>query len=190
MKTLIIMRHSIPERVDVPNEEIYLSKEGINRANQKKCELPYYDCCFCSDYRRARETAEIIAGNYIIVSALHERIMGDGSKDSWMNQYTDHNYKNPGGESLNAVKVRMKNAIDSILSQTSEGKTVLVVSHATAICSYLMNFCDVNVTDANTKSRQIIFKGCEVLNGTIEPLSYFLIDFESDVPTKITFFAD
>ncbi len=36
---------------------------------------------------------------------LHERTIGDAREDFWLKQYEDHDFRNPGGESLNQVKV-------------------------------------------------------------------------------------
>lgn len=75
----------------------------------------------------------MIAGHPVIIEDLHERIIGEAREDFWLKQYEDYDFHNPGGESLNQVKVRMKTAMDSILQQMEERETALVVSHATAI---------------------------------------------------------
>ena len=100
---------------------------------------------------------------------LHERTIGDAREDFWLKQYEDHDFRNPGGESLNQVKVRMKTAIDSIVGQMEEGETALVVSHATAICAYLLSYCEIEVKDAANKARKISFHGKEILNGRFQP---------------------
>lgn len=165
MKKIFLMRHSIPEKGDMPNEQIPLSEEGKALAVSKRNIFSNVDRCFSSPYRRAMETAEFIADHPVIVKELHERTIGDAREDFWLKQYEDHDFRNPGGESLNQVKVRMKAAIDSIVCQMEEGETALVVSHATAICAYLLSYCEIEVKDAENKVRKISFHGKEILNG-------------------------
>ena len=155
MKKIFLMRHSIPEKGDMPNEQIPLSEEGKALAVSKRNIFSNVDRCFSSPYRRAMETAEFIADHPVIVKELHERTIGDAREDFWLKQYEDHDFRNPGGESLNQVKVRMKTAIDSIVGQMEEGETALVVSHATAICAYLLSYCEIEVKDF---SRQMDLK--------------------------------
>ena len=126
---------------------------------QNKTFFSKVDRCFSSSYRRAIETAECIADHPVIVEELHERTIGDAREDFWLKQYEDYDFRNPGGESLNQVKVRMKTAIDSIVGQMEEGETALVVSHATAICAYLLSYCEIEVKDAANKVRKISFHG-------------------------------
>ena len=111
MKKIFLMRHSIPEKGDMPNERIPLSEKGKALAVSKRNILSKVDRCFSSPYRRAIETAECIADHPVIVEELHERTIGDAREDFWLKQYEDYDFRNPGGESLNQVKVRMKTAI-------------------------------------------------------------------------------
>ena len=117
----------------MPNEQIPLSEEGRALAISKRNIFANVDKCFSSPYRRAMETAELIAGQSIVVEDLHERTIGEAREDFWLKQYEDYDFHNLVGESLNQVKVRMKTAMDSIVQQMEEGETALVVSHATAI---------------------------------------------------------
>ena len=153
MKRIFLMRHSIPEKRDMPNEQIPLSEEGKALALSKSNVLSNVDRCFSSPYRRAVETAELI--------------------------------HNPGGESLNQVRTRMKMAVDSIVCQMEEGETALVVSHATAICAYLLSYCEIEVKDAVDKVRKISFHGKEILNGRFQPADGFEILFENDAFSDI-----
>ena len=66
------MRHSIPEKRDMPNEQIPLSEEGKALALSKSNVLSNVDRCFSSPYRRAVETAELIVDHPFIVEELHE----------------------------------------------------------------------------------------------------------------------
>ena len=107
MKKIFLMRHSIPEKGDMPNEQIPLSEEGKALAVSKRNIFSNVDRCFSSPYRRAMETAEFIADHPVIVKELHERTIGDAREDFWLKQYEDHDFRNPGGESLNQVKVAL-----------------------------------------------------------------------------------
>ena len=104
-----------------------------------------------------------------------------------MKQYQDHDYHNPNGESLNDVKKRMKTAVDSILRKMQDGESALIVSHATAICSYLLNYCDITVTNSSDKSRKITYKDETVMDGIFAPTNYFEIDFINDSIDSIHF---
>lgn len=57
MKKIFLMRHSIPEKGDMPNEQIPLSEEGKALAVSKRNIFSNVDRCFSSPYRRAMETA-------------------------------------------------------------------------------------------------------------------------------------
>lgn len=185
MKRIFLMRHSIPEKRDMPNEQIPLSEEGKALALSKSNVLSNVDRCFSSPYRRAVETAELIVDHPFIVEELHERTIGDAKEDFWLKQYEDYDFHNPGGESLNQVRTRMKMAVDSIVCQMEEGETALVVSHATAICAYLLSYCEIEVKDAVDKVRKISFYGKEILNGRFQPADGFEILFENDAFSDI-----
>ena len=185
MKRIFLMRHSIPEKRDMPNEQIPLSEEGKALALSKSNVLSNVDRCFSSPYRRAVETAELIVDHPFIVEELHERTIGDAKEDFWLKQYEDYDFHNPGGESLNQVRTRMKMAVDSIVCQMEEGETALVVSHATAICAYLLSYCEIEVKDAENKVRKISFHGKEILNGRFQPADGFEILFENDAFSDI-----
>lgn len=150
MKKIILMRHSIPERQNLP-------------------------------------TAQLLSPSVEIIDDFKERIIGIAKEDFWYRQYTDYDFKNEGGESLNDVKKRMAHAMGEVLSKTRDGEITLIVSHATAICSYLLNYCEIEVTDATTKSRRITFHKQELLNGIFNPADYFILELSNDILQKITF---
>ena len=181
MKKIFLLRHSIPQKGNMPNEQIPLSEKGRALAISKRNIFANVDKCFSSPYRRARETAELIAGQSIVVEDLHERTIGEAREDFWLKQYEDYDFHNPGGESLNQTKIRMRAAKNSILRQMEEGETALVVSHATAICAYLLSYCEIEVKDAANKVRKISFHGKEILNGRFQPADGFEILFENDI---------
>ena len=137
MKKIFLMRHSIPEKGDMPNEQIPLSEEGKALAVSKRNIFSNVDRCFSSPYRRAMETAEFIADHPVIVKELHERTIGDAREDFWLKQYEDHDFRNPGGESLNQVKVRMKTAIDSIVGQMEEQLSWFLMRRRSVLICFL-----------------------------------------------------
>ena len=186
-KKIYLMRHSIPEKIKIETSMIPLSDEGRALAKSKKEVMKRVDHCFSSSYKRAIDTAKIITDNVVVVSELHERIIGEAFEDFWLKQYLDHDYRNPNGESLNDVKNRMKIAIDSILGKIQDGESALIVSHATAICSYLLNYCNVTVTNPSDKSRKITYKDETVMDGIFAPTNYFEIDFINDSIDSICF---
>ena len=74
MKKIFLMRHSIPEKGDMPNEQIPLSEEGKALAVSKRNIFSNVDRCFSSPYRRAMETAEFIADHPVLFrSCMKER---------------------------------------------------------------------------------------------------------------------
>lgn len=197
MKTIYLMRHSIPERIDLPTEQIPLSEEGRKLVLEKKSVFCGIAKCFSSPYKRAIETAKLITDNVEIVEGLHERTIGEAKEDFWYKQYSDYDYRNVGGESLNEVKIRMKKAMEGILGKMEDGESALVVSHATAICSCFLNDCKLEVIDASAKERRITFQKRVILNGKLNPADYFIIRFGNDTimdiasyPQKRTAYRD
>ncbi len=192
MKTIILMRHSIQERLNLPTEQLPLSEDGRRLASERKLWVDGKNIskCFCSPYLRARETADIICKEAIIVNELHERIVGDSPvniDDFWIQQYLDYDYKNNNGESLNEVRDRMLYAMNYVVASMEENTTALVVSHATAICSYLSNYCKIEVTDIDTKKRRITYKGQEIMDSQIRPTDYFVLQYDNNNIKNIFF---
>lgn len=187
MKTIYLMRHSIPEKINLETSLIPLSTDGLKLAKSKRTDFLNIDYCYTSPYTRAVKTAKQISNNIEILYDLHERIIGEAYEDFWLKQYLDFDYANKNGESLNQVKKRMKITIDKILNDINEGDKVLVISHATAICAYLLNYCKIIITNATEKSRKITFNNDVILNGKIEPTSYFEIKYQENNIYSITF---
>ena len=188
MKTIILVRHSIPEKVNIENENIPLSKEGIEKAKEF---LKFnFDSLYSSPYLRAYQTAHVLSQEIIQDERLIERLIGDkdtADKKQWKMQYDNHDYKNKNGESLNEVKQRMSACIQDILMNMKENETSIVVSHATSICSYLLNACDIQVTSEKDKIRRIVFKDKVVLEGRIQKPSCFIIHYDHDEIIDISY---
>lgn len=98
----------------------------------------------------------------------------------WEHQYENHDYKNSDGESLNDTRERMTLAVGEILSSMRDGETAAVVTHAAAICAFLLNECSIEVVNASEKIRKIVHHGNTVLNGKIAAPSAFILNFEND----------
>ena len=184
MKKIILMRHSIPEKVIISTELIPLSKAGLQKIEEAKEKVYSHniDKCYSSSYKRAFQTAKGLFDEVKIMNDLHERVIGENPNENfWRTQYSDYDYKLIGGESLNEVKTRMKSVIDSIVHEMDEGETSLVVSHATAICSFFLNYAELQVTDYECKLRRIIFNNKIILDGRIDNMGYFELEFIDDV---------
>lgn len=189
MKTILLVRHSIPEKVNVENEKIPLSKEGIIKAKEF-LESKHFDYLYSSTYLRAYQTAKVLSNDIIQDERLIERLIGDketADKKQWKMQYDNHDYKNRNGESLNEVKLRMSACIQDILMNMMDNETSIVVSHATSICSYLLNVCDIQITNEKDKIRKITFKDKVVLEGRIQKPSCFIIQYDYDEIIDISY---
>lgn len=111
---------------------------------------------------------------------LRERELGDlQTLDAafWGRQYADHTYRNKNGESLNDAGKRMTAALREIMAATPEGGTAAVVSHAAAICAFLLNWCSIEVVDEQKKVRKIQHSETVVLDGKIAAPSVFVLRF-------------
>ena len=193
MKTLILVRHSEPVKdKTIPTAEIPLCESGYIKADELftigifRC----VDKVYTSPYRRAYDTAVRLSEVLTVDTRLKERDTGNPltlNREFWKRQYEDYDYKNRGGESLNNVKERMTLAINEILSGMSDGETVAVISHATAICAFLLNWCLIEVTDEEKKLRRITHNARIVLNGKISTPCVFVLTFEDEKISEISY---
>lgn len=194
-KTIYLFRHSEPiaDRT-IPTEQIPLSYEG-----RKKIAgiVPRFDRIagiYSSPYLRVRQTAEAFGGKVSVDERLHERTIGRPeafTKELWELQYHDRALKLAGGESFLETGRRMRMVMTDILSQMRDGQSVVVVSHAAAICAYLMEFaaCEVTVTDVETKARKVVWNGKKIHEGPIPAPSYFVMTFEDGELTDLDYHA-
>ena len=183
-KTIYLFRHSEPaaDRT-IPTEQIPLSYEGRKKIAGMVPRFNRISGVYSSPYLRAVQTAEAFGVKVSVDDRLHERTIGRPeafTKGLWELQYHDRALKLTGGESFLEVGRRMHLAMADILSAMRDGQSVVVVSHAAAICAYLMEFafCEVTVTDAETKSRKVTFHGKKIHEGPIPAPSYFVMIFE------------
>lgn len=193
MKTVILIRHSEPIKDrTMSTEELPLSKQGHIKA-QELFSLDIFrsvEAIYTSPYRRAYSTAEKLSERLIVNDQLRERELGNPetlNAEFWNRQYADHDYKNVNGESLNDTKERMTSAINEIISSIQDGDTVAIISHAAAICAYLLNWCSIEVVDEQKKLRKITHKGAVVMNGKIATPSAFVLEFENEQLCRIRY---
>lgn len=193
MKTIILIRHSeaIKDRT-MPTAELPLSEQGHMRAREL-FSLDFFrsvEAVYTSPYRRAYSTAEKLRERLHVDVRLRERELGNPDTLNaafWKRQYEDHDYKNVDGESLNDTKERMTAAIDEIVSTMQDGETVAIVSHAAAICAFLLNWCTIEVIDEQKKLRKITYQGSVVMNGVIATPSAFVLQFENEQLCRIKY---
>ena len=186
MKTVILIRHSEPIKDrTIPTEELPLSEQGHKKAQELFSLDPFrsVQAVYTSPYRRAYSTAEKLNRRFMVDYRLRERELGNPNTlnaEFWNRQYEDHDYKNVDGESLNDTKERMTAAVNEVIAATQDGDTVAVVSHAAAICAYLLNWCSIEVVDEQKKLRKITHKDTVVMNGKIATPSAFVLEFENE----------
>lgn len=194
-KTIYLFRHSEPvSDSDLPTEEIPLSYEGRKKIAGMVPRFDRIAGVYSSPYLRAVQTAEAFNMNVSVDDRLHERTIGRPeafTKELWELQYRDRALKLAGGESFLEAGRRMHMAMADILSALRDRQSAVVVSHAAAICAYLMEFsaCEVTVTDAETKSRKVIWNGKKIHEGPIPAPSYFMLTFENGELTDLDYHA-
>lgn len=194
MKTVYLFRHSTPDKHStLQNEHIPLSPEGKAFAKQFVDKLPVTASIpvFSSPFVRAKQTADTFSLDVITDARLIERKVGNKdtfTKDLWASQYTNPDAKNTGGESFRMVQRRMHQFMDDLLAKMDDGESAIVVSHAAAICAYLQQYCEIQVTDVDTKRRRIVFLNQTILDGTIKTPSCFVLTFDKDL-TAVSYIA-
>lgn len=183
MKTLLLIRHSEPIKDrTMPSAMLPLSEQGHEKAQKlfRRDVFRSVDAVYTSPYRRARETAQKLCKSAVIDDRLRERELGDPQTLNaafWGRQYADHTYKNKDGESLNDTGKRMTEALREVIAATPEGGITAVVSHAAAICAFLLNWCSIEVMDEQKKIRKIQHGKIVVLDGKIAMPSAFVLRF-------------
>lgn len=187
MKKIYLFRHSTPDKTSILlNEYIPLSQGGDilmkQLVNKLHISLPLK--VYSSPYIRAKQTAETVTSDVITDTRLIERKTGNKdtfTKELWLKQYNDPDAKNDNGESFRAVQKRMDECMREILAKMDDSESVIVISHAAAICAYLQQYCTIKVTDVNTKHRSIAFNNETVLEGIIKTPSCFALTFDKDL---------
>jgi len=128
----------------------WLSPEGEAQARAAAAEVAArgpVDAVVCSPLHRARQTANLVAGELGLavreVESLRECAFGEWEgrtfaevQEGWPDELTawlsDTSVAPPGGESFDAVAARVRRARDQLLTR-HPGRAVLVVTHVTPI---------------------------------------------------------
>ena len=194
MTTLYLMRHSKSMQGDntcntdslqVQNEKYILSVEGEKIAEEKAKYFNNIDSLYSSSYVRTICTAKYIAErNNIdinIESDLGERKFGvktweERPDDFERRQFLDENYKLGDGESQKEVRDRMYNCIMKIVNDNKD-KTIVVVSHATAISFLLKKWCDIKIVDDKL---QYSYKDRVIHHGYFDNCETFKLEFDDN----------
>lgn len=121
-----------------------LAEEGLEQARVTGQDLKDQSvtAIVCSPFKRAQQTAEIIAGelgipihDITVIDELHERRMGEleGGPKAFPTEYFYQNDSEHGFETQSALIARLQTAIKKVkaIAEHTEGTTI-VVGHATS----------------------------------------------------------
>ncbi len=195
MKTIILVRHSEPQRAEgISNDKIPLSEAGRMLAKVFFTRKIFEDhkYVYSSPYLRAAETAGYLSKEIVYDERLKERTLGDLEsldEEFWAKQYKDLDFKNRKGESMNETACRMDSCIEEILSLLREEEMAVAVSHAAAICAYLTKYCMITVVNASEKIRRIQFGNETILDGKINAPCAFVLKFKQDYLAELAYIA-
>ena len=196
MTTLYLVRHSKPLKVNneknkdelqIQNEKSCLSVDGEQLAKQLslKKEFNNIDSVFSSNYVRAIQTAKYISENnnldINIMSSLGERKFGITSWDELpknfeRKQFLDENYKIGTGENQKEVRERMYRTIMDIVKNNKD-KTIVILSHATAISYLLKKWCDIEIVDDKLRYK---YNDKLILDGYLNYCETFKLEFDDN----------
>ena len=148
MTEVFFVRHAQPnlENHDDCMRELTAKGEADCRLVVEYLKQQPIDAVFSSPFRRAVDTVRPLAETrgltICTIDDFRERKIGNEWIDNFNSfaarQWTDFDYKLPGGESLREVQARNIAALGKLLREYS-GKTLVVGSHGTAI-STIINF--------------------------------------------------
>ena len=199
MKTIIyVSRHSQPfrdllgeynalEETQLRNEKNPLSVEGERKAYKlsQVLELRNVEVIYSSHYVRTMSTAKYVAeANNIklnVDSRFGERKFGvkkmsDLTPDFFEKQMLDWDYKLETGECLREVSVRMLDGLYDLINNYC-GKTIMIVSHGTALTTMFSKWCDIKL-NFDTKLVEIYFNGEMIFDGNWGAPELFTLEFE------------
>ena len=197
MTTVYLIRHSQPMRDhigtnysndsdQVRNEKNILTPEGETLAKElsMRDELQKIDILYTSNYVRAMSTAKYIAFNNDIELNIDERLgerkfgveANDLPKGYFLKQWTDFDYKETNGESINDTRTRITEVINEIVDN-NKGKNICIVSHGTALSSYLLNHFELRIQN---EEFHWFLNDEEVFNGFFNAPHMFKLVFDED----------
>lgn len=148
--------------------DIELNNEGKKQAQivKEKLQDIKFDKVFSSPLKRAKETAEIIYDQEIVIdNRLIERYNGEleGKLKTEIKVFPDFNDPNDtrfGIESLNNFKDRINSFLDEIVKKYKD-KNILVVTHA-GVCLYVRCYFE-GEPDGNLNEKYKL-QNCEILS--------------------------
>lgn len=182
--TVYLMRHSITEKVNylddndnllVKNQKQILTIEGEELARKVSGNKIFsnIDIVIASNYARAMATAKYFTnGKSInIIKDFGERLFGvddysDIPDDFYKRQLEEDDYKIGQGESQREVRERMSMSLSRVIND-NRGKSILIVSHGTAIIFLLKKWCSVKENKYLLYKNKVILenncKNCETI---------------------------
>lgn len=150
MTKVYFVRHaqSSFENKKEPDRTRPLTKEGTEdtKAVFEFLKDKNIDVFYCSPYKRSldtiRNTAEYYKKDILTDDRLREREKGQDGNNHGMFQkrWADHDYHEPGGESISMVQERNMAALEEIL-ENNQDKNIVIGTHGTAL-STILNFYD------------------------------------------------
>jgi len=167
---LILVRHGQTEWNRLGRyqgqSDIELNETGLKQAQQtaERLAVEKIDAVYCSDLKRARQTAEIIASKHDMVGAIHEssllREMNFGDYEgltfdqmdpkfqlifsadpSWRS--SGPNVRAPNGESIADLAARIQKFTREILEIHTTDETVLIAAHGGPLQVMICHFLDI-----------------------------------------------
>lgn len=170
MARLILIRHGQTEWNRLGRyqgqSDIELNETGLKQAQQasERLAAEKIDTIYCSDLKRARKTAEIIASKHNVVDAiqvsplLREMNFGDyegltfdqmdpkfqlifSADPSWRS--SGPNVRAPNGESIADLSARVEQFIQQIVEHRSQEDTILIAAHGGPLQVMICHFLDI-----------------------------------------------
>lgn len=211
MTKLILIRHGLSEtnekKILAGHLDTPLAEKGIHQAEitaQYVCEKYKVDAIYSSDLKRAKMTAEKIADitkkDIVISENLRELFAGEWegkkSKDLpilypeqyylWINDIGKSHCE--GGETIQQLYDRINNEIDKIISE-NQSKTVVIVSHATAIRAFMVRVFGIKVENMQQIDwvPNASVSEFDVENGKITPVIIGENSFHGKLGTNVQF---
>lgn len=148
MTRVYFVRHAQPDHGWADDRTRPLTDEGT-KDSQAVTEFfrgKNIDAFYCSPYKRSLDTisgaAALLGMNIITDERLREREKGSGGNVHGMfeKRWSDHDFHEENGESLNMVQERNIAALTEILSANKD-KSIVIGTHGTAL-STILNYYD------------------------------------------------
>ncbi len=201
-RNIYIIRHSSPfveidQSDKIPFEEqnrnMILSVSAEKKAEKVSGMSKFKNIrsVYSSNSPRAIATAKYFAdinhSKIKVNNLLNERHFGiiyleELPNDFVIKQFEDKNYKLKNGESLNEVKIRLKQFINNVLVQEKE-ENIVIILHGICFMCFLDLYCNVSYDGKNFK---VIHDGKMIFNKMIKPLEMFKLELDDDKLLKIS----